>query len=255
MTTGISSGLLRRRAVLVIAPASALLLGVVAFMASQRHADTLKEPVSKPSASTFTNKTWEPTSEGDFEHQSVKQIGTGIRLRAATRGTRGDTVKFLGVRRCQEIYLVPGTRISVDINWNHQANGSGMTAGIVLAPEATSGNPLDQAEGLWVEYVGVPPGQNARRVIGAREDSDNIYLDTEGWPESNREGRKIGIQKIQIEVGNDGAVRFFENGEMVCGAPAKTLAFKKGYLYLQMSSRSNYPHREIFFDGIAIHTP
>jgi hypothetical protein len=239
----------------VIAPASALLLGLAAYWASQRHAETLKDPVSKPSSLALVSKEWEPTSEGDFEHSSVKLIGTRIRLRCATRGTPGGTVKVLGVRRCEEIDLRPGTRITVDLDWNRQANGSGMSAGIVLAPAVTQGNPFALDQALWLEYVGIPPGQNGRRVIAVREDADNRYLDTEGWPESNRQGRKIGLQKIVIEIGADGSVRFFENGELVCGGPARTLKFKKGYLYLQMSSRSNYPPREIFFDGVAITPP
>jgi hypothetical protein len=255
MTTGRKSGHLRRRAILVIAPASALLLGLAAFWASQRHEATLKEPVSKPSALTPMSREWEVTSEGDFEQSSVKLIGTRIRLRCATRGTQGGSAKVMGVRRCEEIDLGRGTRISVDLDWNRQANGSGMSAGIVLAPAVTQGNPFALDQALWLEYVGIPPGHNGRRVIAMREEGDTRYLDTEGWPESNRQGRKIGLQKIVIEIGADGSVRFFENGELVCGVPPRTLKFKKGYLYLQVSSRSNYPPREIFFDGVKVETP
>lgn len=197
---------------------------------------------------------WEPTHEGDFETHAVDTSGSRIVLRAATRGTSGDTVKFMGVRRRREIRLTPGAKIAFDIDWNRQANGSGLSAGFVLSPDATDGNPLANDAAFWVEFIGVPPGKKARRVIGSRTGSRSRLLDQERWPDENREGREIGVQRIEIEVGEKNEVRVSENGIPVFTSEPGALGFDKGYLYLQLSSRSNYPPREVAFSPLIIHS-
>ena len=58
-----------------------------------------------------------------------------------------------------------GTRIAVELDWNDQPNGSYLSAGLILAPEPTEANPSRGRSWLKVEYVGVPPGRNARLVV------------------------------------------------------------------------------------------
>ena len=174
------------------------------------------------------------------------------RLRAATRGTRSDTVKFLGLRRSQEIRVGEGTRISADLDWNYQPNASGLSAGLVLASAATSGNPLDAPVSLRVEYIGVPPGRKARMVVAVRESGNDRFLHTEGWPDSGREGRTIGLQRIGVVFGKGGSFKVLENGVEVYASAPNAISFDRAYLYFQMSSRSNYPPREVFFDNVSV---
>ena len=61
-----------------------------------------------------------------------------------------------------------------------------------------------------------------------------------------REGRKIGIQKVAIAVRN-GAIEVWENGRCLYDSNRKVVEFDSAYLYLQMSSHSNYPPREVYF--------
>lgn len=239
----------RRWGTFIWASGSVVFLVGVALVATLRRAESRAVPPARPASG---DGAWELTSEGDFEEKAADFTGSRLRLRAATRGTRNDTVKFFGMRRRAEIRLGEGARVSVDLDWNHQANGSGLTAGLVLAPAPTSANPLETPAALWVEYVGVPPGKNARLVIGTRESNSPLYLHTEGWPDTDRAGRPIGLQRIEVVIGKDGAFRVLENGRVVFASEPGALSFDQAYLYLQMSSRSNYPPREVFFDNVVV---
>jgi hypothetical protein len=247
----------RRRGIFILGLASASVLALVILLAIYRRADSAPPP---PPRATTGDDAWETTSEGEFEERSAHFTGSRLKLRASTRHKPGDSVKFpradpsrfVGVRRREEVRLTPGTRISVDLDWNNQGNGSGLSAGIVLSPLVTKGNPYIQPACLWVEYIGVPPGKNARRVIGVREASNHRHLDSEGWPDQNREGRPIGLQKLEIRIGEGGSFRIFENGVEAYASGPKALAFDRAYVYLQMSSRSNYPPREVFFDNLVV---
>ena len=67
----------------------------------------------------------------------------------------------------------------------------------------------------------------------------------------NREGRPLLVQKMEMVL-TDGKLKVLENGQAVYESPEKVVLFKKAHLYLQMSSHSNYPPREIFFDNVRI---
>ena len=240
----------RRWGIFILVAGAAALAALVTQVVLFRPADA-GAPAGRPAP--IGDRRWAPTSDGDFEEQAADFNGSRLRLRAATRRTRTDTVKFLGMRLRDPVRLTAGARISVDLDWNRQANGSGLTAGLVVSPHKTDGNPFLLPETLAIEFIGVPPGKNARRVIGLRENSHHRHLDAEGWPDLNREGRPIGVQRIEIRMGTDGAFTVFENGSEAYASPPGTLAFfDEAYVYLQMSSRPNYPPREVFFDNIEV---
>ncbi len=238
-----------RRGIFLFLAVSAAFVALVALVAHFRRAESGAAP---PERRSPVDAGWELTSEGEFEERSADFSGSRLRLRAATRNTPADTVKFLGMRRREEFRVGEGTRVSVDLDWNKQANGSGLSAGIVLAPAATSGNPLESPTFLQIEYIGVPPGKNARMVVAAHDAGRHRILHNEGWPDANREGRPIALQRIEIIFGKDGAFRVLENGREVFASEPKALSFDQAYLYLQMSSRSNYPPREVSFDNVVV---
>jgi len=103
-----------------------------------------------------------------------------------------------------------------------------------------------------VEYVGVPPGKNGRLAVGARVAGRDGPLFTEGWPQVQREGRPIGRQHVEIELQKRGFV-VRENGmEQYASKPDEAPAMQEAYLYLQMSTHSNYPARELFFGNVEV---
>jgi hypothetical protein len=200
---------------------------------------------------TLDASRWAPMSEADFEEKVVDTKDGRLRFRCATRGTDDRTVKFFGVRSVPAFRFGKELRVSAELDWNNQANGSYLSAGIVLAPERVNGNPLITKDFLRVEYIGVPPGKNGRIVVVTRNAGREQYLHTEGWPEKQREGRKLGVQKVEIVI-RGGAFEVFENGASIYQSKEKALAFDSAHLYLQMSSHSNYPPRELFFDNVQV---
>lgn len=203
---------------------------------------------------------WQITREGDFKESAIDEydveleptenVDYRLRLRANTIGTRDDTVKFHGVRSVEKVDFSEGKEISFDLDWNNQSNGCYLTASVYLCPTATNGNPGEERDWLKFEYVGVPPGRNARCVIAAKREGKVKYLYTEGWPEQ-RSGRHIAYQRIKIVL-DDKSLNVIENGTEIYCTPSHGLEFTSAYLYLQMSSHSNYPAREIYFDNVVV---
>ena len=202
---------------------------------------------------------WIATLDGDFREHAVDVVDISplgahdfrLRLRADTRGTRDDTVKFLGARTVPAFPMAEGTRIAVTVDWNGQANGSYLTAAVILTPEATRGNPLRGRDWFKVEYVGVPPGQNARLIVGQRVEGRERTLYDEGWPETNRSGRRIGVQELLLVLRRS-SFEVWENGARLFEARDTSLGFESAHLHLQLSSHSNYPPREILFDDFRL---
>jgi hypothetical protein len=210
-------------------------------------------PRAAPLAETFERldaAAWSIVSRGDFQERLVDIRDGRLRLRCATIGTDDRTVKTLGVRGASRVELRPGCRLAADLDWNGQANGSYLSAALVLAPAAVDGNPLDTPSWIKVEYHGVPPGKNGRLVVGRRRQGRDLPLFTEGWPELHRGGRPIGLQRLELRFRADGfEVR--ENDVIVFDSK-EALGFDAAHVYLLMSSHSNYPPRELFFDNVRV---
>ena len=202
---------------------------------------------------------WKTTRFGDFKETEIDILDLKpgpdhdrrLRLRADTLQTDDRTVKFLGVRGLREVPLKTGAEVSFDLDWNNPSNGSYLTAALYLCPTITAKNPENEPDWIRIEYIGVPPGRNARAAISVKSGGLVRWLYLEGWPETNKTGRQIGKVRVDIDVRRDGlAVR--ENGrELYRGGPAE-IGFEQAYVYLQMSSHSNYPAREIYFDNIKV---
>lgn len=191
---------------------------------------------------------WIRCSDGDFEEAEAAEESGRIRLRAATRGTRDDTVKFLGMRSARTGRIFAGGRFGARLDWNGQANGSYLSGALILSPRATSENPLTGPDWFKVEYIGVPPGENARLLVACRSGGRERFLFTEGWPVERREGRRIGLQDIEVKPLDGGGVRVLENDRLIFETREPVLAFQSAYLYVQLSTHSNYPPRTLHFD-------
>ena len=209
---------------------------------------------------TLNPQLWQITREGDFKESTIdvydadptENVDFRLRLRMNTIGTKDDTVKFHGVRSVEKVNFSDEKEISFDLDWNNQSNGCYLTASLYLCPTATNGNPRNEKDWLKFEYVGVPPGRNARCVIAAKSDGNVKYLYTEGWPEQ-RTGRHIAYQWIKIILDDENkSLKIIENEKQIYNSQSHGLEFTAAYLYLQMSSHSNYPARELYFDNVVI---
>jgi hypothetical protein len=210
------------------------------------------------SSVTKSAERWFVTQKNDFAECLIGVVsdkagagGGRLRLGCATRGTDDRTVKYLGIATRARVRLKPSARLSFDFDWNDQANGCYLTGAMILCPTLTTENPEDQAQWLKLEYVGVPPGKNARAAVWLKNGTNRlISLHDEGWPKEQRTGRSIGLQHVEVDF-KEGHWTIRENGVVLCtAAETGILPFDEAYLYLQMSSHSNYPRRELFFDQV-----
>jgi hypothetical protein len=86
-------------------------------------------------------------------------------------------------------------------------------------------------------------------LVELRSQSRDDTVETEGRPETRREGRRIGAQEIRLRVRRR-SIEVREGERLVWTSP-QALSFETGYLYLQMSSHSNYA-RSIYFTRVRI---
>ena len=193
---------------------------------------------------------WTRTRCHDFQEEVVDLAEGRLRMAAATTGTDDATVKLHGVRSAAPVVdLSRPVEIAFALDWNNQANGCYMAAGAYLCPEAVD-DPREAESWLRVLTIGVPPRRNARCLISAKRGGREEQLLTEGWPEQ-REGRRIGVQRLRLTL-DHGRLTVAENDASVLEVDALQLGFDRAYLYLQHSSHSNYPRREVFFDDVQV---
>jgi hypothetical protein len=180
-----------------------------------------------------------------------EDAGTGrLRLRCGTRGTDDKTVKSLGIVSRESLDLTGTKRLSLDFDWNNQANGCYLTGAVYLCPTLTQENPETEPQWVRIEYVGVPPGKNARLAVWMKDGSTPKWVYDEGWPKEQKEGRKITTPRLEVRF-DGGEWVLSEDGRQIFESTGKwPVPFDKAHLYLQMTSHSNYPVRELFFDNV-----
>lgn len=235
----------------VFALAAGLLCSVVVYGQDETSLVRLKEEFQ--STSTIESN-WVRVISGDFDEAVVEISGSlfegKLRLGANTLGTDPKTVKFLGVRSREPLQLQIPFRVSWVLDWNDQSNGSYLSAGLLLSPHATQTRPTSESDWLQVSYVGVPPGKNARLEMNGRFSGSRNTFYSEGWPTVNRIGREIGLQSMDLLIAESG-LELIENGKPVFQS-RQILPFQEMYVYLFLTSHSNYEFREIYFDNIVV---
>jgi hypothetical protein len=225
------------------------LLGATLLLAAPLATPTrFREDFSSPS---LEEGRWAVTAAGDFKESTVDVTGDRLRLRADTMGTRDDTVKFLGVRTRDAFVVGEGLCVAATLDWNNQANASYLSAALILAGAETLENPLRDKNWLAVEYIGVPPGRNARLQLSSCSFGHRLTLEDEGWPHARRAGRKIGEVRMVLFVA-PGSTRLWENGKARHQSTGPSLSLEHVFLHLQISSHSNYRAREIYFDDVEV---
>ncbi|MFC1714360.1 hypothetical protein ACFL6S_11890 [Candidatus Poribacteria bacterium] len=204
---------------------------------------------------------WVITQDGDFNQFAVDFQNIGVeeesnyrlRLIANTRGT-SDPLKYLGVRSIRKIDFAKGREISFDLDWNNQQNGCYLTASLYICPSVGE-NPKKERNWLKFEWTGVPPGKNIRTNVWGRINGGLKQLYTD-WGPRDENGRakgkvvKPGNHRVRLLLDKTDIRVWVDRKEIYHGP--HSLIFTSGYLYLQMSSGTNYPTRMVYFDNVIV---
>lgn len=205
---------------------------------------------------------WKAIYDGDFTEAAVdvidvdsgENIDFRLRLRANTIGT-SNPLKYLGVRSKKKVALDNAKVFRFDLDWNNQANGSYLSASFYLCP-TESNNPKEEDNWLKFEYVGVPPGRNVQINILEKANGAVRPLYTD-WGLRDDHGRPLGkplglfSHRIAIILDKN-SLRVIQDDETLFPLSKHNLNFTTAYIYLQMSSGTNYPSREVYFDNIIV---
>jgi hypothetical protein len=198
---------------------------------------------------------WEVVRVNDARSDKIEAGGGRLLVALETIGADDRTVKVRGVRSREAFSLGSGPlRFGAAVDWNSQANGCYLSAGFALVPESygLDKDPREAPEGLYFEWIGVPPGKSVRPYLARRHMSALVELYTEGWPQPKREdrvGRAASKAKVSLEVGKD-SVRLLEGEkELFKGKDGLSGKFR---LELFVSGHSNYPLRTVHFLGAEV---
>jgi len=200
----------------------------------------------------FASGRWIATRDGDFKEAATDTVDGRLRIRLGTIGTRDDTVKHLGIRSANAVvdFSTP-IEVALEIDWNNQANGCYLQASLFLCPTSTDDTAASEKDWLKFEYVGVPPGRNARAALWRRKGCNLRFLYDEGWPHEQKTGRPIGRQRVALRLDREN-VQIIENGKVLWGPEPHGCDFTRAFLYIEACSHSNYPPRELFFDNVVV---
>ena len=208
--------------------------------------------------------TWEPVRVHDTRADTIAARDGQLVLGLDTLEADDATVKLRGVRSQRVFTLGAGERLRVcaTLDWNEQVNGSYLTAGLALLPEpavddapaepAPLGLPHAAPEALAFEFVGVPPGRNARPFLWRRQAAGLRPLYTEGWPQPRREdrvGRPVGRVQLELEVRAETVVLREDGRERFRGPGGLSGRLR---LWLFVTGHSNYPPRSVVFDDVRV---
>ncbi|MCA8925735.1 MAG: hypothetical protein KDD82_28255 [Planctomycetes bacterium] len=205
---------------------------------------------------------WRPLRVHDTQADRIEAEDGALVLALDTLGTDDATVKLRGVEARRELTIPKAGAplvVQVELDWNGQENGSYLTLGLALVPPRPANQPPqrphDAQTALAFEFVGVPPGKNARPFLWWRTAGGLRPLYTEGWPQPKREdrvGRPVARTRITLEVTGE-AVRLLENDRELYKGPGTF----SGPCRLQLfaTGHSNYPLRTLKVHRVQVDAP
>lgn len=229
---------------------------LVLIVAAAANADSSRTILDDRFENALDASRWEVVRVGDTRSDKIEAGGGKLTVALETLNTDDRTVKVRGVRTKNAFDLGASglLRFATTIDWNAQANGCHLSTGLALVPEdyALEKDPREAPEGLYFEWVGVPPGKNVRPYLASRSRGALVELYTEGWPQPRREdrvGRAPSKAKITLEVGKD-SLRLLEGErELYRGSSGLLGKFR---FELFASGHSNYPSRTVYFEGASV---
>ena len=110
----------------------------------------------------------------------------------------------------------------------------------------------------WAEKVGIRKRTTNTGLIGRPLAPPVLYEGAGGKCDVEdrklTQGPVLSVSRSPLAIEEDGAFDVRENGKSMYVSGEHKITFDFAYLYLQISSHSNYPPREVFFDNIEVRT-
>lgn len=194
---------------------------------------------------------WVAVRSGDPPAPLAAPRGGRLALALDTLGTDPTTLKVVGVRTRSPMRL---GRVEWTLDWNQQRNGSYLKAALYVSPHATTGDPAELPDWIRVEHVGVPPGERWRHTVAEQQAGSLRYLDQAGWP-ADRSGRPPGAPRCRLDLQADGRVTYAEDGVVRSAVRTARPFTVPVYVYLTLTSHSNYPRRTVYIDNVRLSAP
>ncbi len=207
---------------------------------------------------TFTEKL-DPAIWGSWTHNLDKDKSRltpgagGLYVDLETYGRAADEVSVVALAWKQPLdFLAAPHQMTIALDWLEDSNASYLSAGLAILPEDAplTGDPRDLPEVSHVSFIGAGLGAHARRELLVQRRGQEIFRDTEGWPEVGREGRKVGSVELTLTIDGQ-SMRLEETGREVVTAPTG-LGFARGRLVLFVASHSNSMRRAVRFTKLEL---
>ncbi len=142
-------------------------------------------------------------------------------------------------------------QLGFTLDWNQQFNGSYLSAGLIITQSSQIPSFQSLSDYIAIEYIGVPPGKNGRLQISEKHAGNLKIVYDEGWPQLQREGKLLGIQKILAQYSSQG-LEIKENDNIVLHSHHTALFEQSVFFYFFVQSHNNYYERTVFFDDIFV---
>jgi hypothetical protein len=176
---------------------------------------------------------WAPFREGNFRDSAIEAIG-GLRIAADTRGTPPGTWQHLGVRRIEAIAIRDGTAVAVSMSGG---DSPFLWGAMVFSTCNVPGNPKATSDWIAISW-----GEGRMRVTACAGAVDRVLV------EKTAENPQ---RRVEIRF-RAGGFHLFEGDTPIFDSASAAVGFDLVYLYLMVSSESNYLLRAVRFHNLEI---
>ena len=222
--------------------------------AAKQDATAAKPRLSTAFDQPLETKTWTRWTHNLAAKKSRITPGSGgLHVDLETYGRAADEVSIVALAWNEPVDVLAGPQhITLSLDWLEDSNASYLSAGLAVIPEEAtlSGDPRDLPAVTHLSFIGAGLGANARRELLVQRRGQEVFRDTEGWPEVGREGRKLGSVTLELTLSAE-MMTLEEEGRESVSVPTG-LGFARGRLVLFVASHSNSMRRAVRFTKLEL---
>jgi hypothetical protein len=184
---------------------------------------------------------------------SAQTSSSGLNIELETYGRAAEEVSVVAIAwNPVQDFLGEVVRLEFELDWLEDSNASYLSAGLALVPETAplSGDPRDHAEVTHLSFIGAGMGANVRRELLVQRKGQEVFRDSEGWPETGRDGRTLKTVRLSLTL-TGSMMKIEEAGRPPVSVPVG-LGFARGRVVLYVASHSNSMRRAMRFTHLEL---